>query len=83
MKSPDTHFEVSQSVALIPVVRQSSAYFLGVAQTIEVHLEEVEGGVIDINELEIRDISAQYSIHFTPLNPFSYCQKRMKIKNLT
>ena len=56
---------------------------VGVAQNIEVQFEDVEGGVIDINELDSRDISAQYSIHFIPLNPFSYCQKRMKIKNLT
>jgi hypothetical protein len=56
---------------------------LGVAQTIQVRLEDMEGGVIDLNELEIRDISAQYSINFISINPFSYCQKKMTIKNLT
>ncbi len=56
---------------------------LGVAQTIQVRLEDMEGGVVDLNELEIRDISAQYSINFISINPFSYCQKKMTIKNLT
>ncbi|CAF0848051.1 unnamed protein product [Rotaria sordida] len=55
----------------------------GVGQTIQVRLEDIEGGVIDLNELEIRDISAQYSIGFISINPFSYCQKKMTIKNLT
>ncbi|CAM4955682.1 unnamed protein product [Rotaria socialis] len=55
----------------------------GVAQTIQVRLEDIEGGVVDLNELEIRDISAQYSINFISINPFSYCQKKMTIKNLT
>lgn len=56
---------------------------LGVAQTIQVRFEDIEGGVIDLNELEVRDISAQYSINFITINPFSYCQKKMTIKNLT
>ncbi|CAF3429846.1 unnamed protein product [Rotaria sp. Silwood1] len=55
----------------------------GVAQTIQVRLEDIEGGVVDLNELEIRDISAQYSVSFISINPFSYCQKKMTIKNLT
>jgi hypothetical protein len=56
---------------------------LGVAQTIQVRLEDMEGGVVDLSELEIRDISAQYSVNFISINPFSYCQKKMTIKNLT
>jgi hypothetical protein len=56
---------------------------LGVAQTIQVRLEDVEGGVVDLNELEARDISAQYSINFISITPFSYCQKTIAIKNLT
>ena len=56
---------------------------LGIAQTIQVRLEEVEGGVVDMNELEARDISAQYSINFISITPYSYCQKKMIIKNLT
>ncbi|CAF2586646.1 unnamed protein product [Rotaria sp. Silwood2] len=55
----------------------------GVAQTIQVRLEDIEGGAVDLNELEIRDISAQYSVSFISINPFSYCQKKMTIKNLT
>ncbi len=56
---------------------------LGVAQTIQVRLEDMEGGVVDLSDLEIRDISAQYSVNFISINPFSYCQKKMTIKNLT
>ena len=55
----------------------------GVAQTIQVRLEDMEGGVVDLSELEVRDISAQYSVNFISINPFSYCQKKMTIKNLT
>lgn len=58
-------------------------FFVGVAQTIQVRLEDMEGGVMDLNELEVRDISAQYSVSFISINPFSYCQKKMTIKNLT
>jgi hypothetical protein len=54
-----------------------------VAQTIQVRLEDIEGGVVDLSELESRDISAQYSVNFISINPFSYCQKKMTIKNLT
>lgn len=53
------------------------------AQTIQVRFEDIEGGVIDLNELDVRDISAQYSVNFITINPFSYCQKKMTIKNLT
>lgn len=56
---------------------------VGVAQTIQVRFEDIEGGVADLNELEIRDISAQYSVSFITINPYSYCQKKMTIKNLT
>lgn len=55
---------------------------LGVAQTIQLRFEDIEGGVIDLNELDVRDISAQYSVNFITINPFSYCQKKMTIKNL-
>jgi hypothetical protein len=54
-----------------------------VAQVIQVRLEDIEGGVVDLNELEIRDISTQYSISFISITPFSYCQKKMIIANLT
>lgn len=43
----------------------------------------MEGGVVDLTELDVRDISAQYSVSFISINPFSYCQKKMTIKNLT
>lgn len=56
---------------------------LGIAQTIQVRLEDIEGGVVDLNELEARDISVQYSTNFISITPFSYCQKKMIIKNLT
>lgn len=65
---------------LLDVLTRSS---VGVAQTIQVRLEDMEGGVMDLNELEVRDISAQYSVSFISINPFSYCQKKMTIKNLT
>ncbi|CAF0870034.1 unnamed protein product [Didymodactylos carnosus] len=55
----------------------------GISQTIQIQLEEIEGGGTDIDELEFRDISAQYSIRFIPINPFSYCQKKLTIKNAT
>ena len=60
----------------------SEFHHLGVAQTIQVRFEDIEGGVVDLNELDVRDISAQYSINFITINPFSYCQKKLTIKNL-
>ncbi|UJR33118.1 hypothetical protein I4U23_020575 [Adineta vaga] len=82
--TPQTPGEFSEDFMMICDNGEVSRYKLkGTAQTIQVRLEEIEGGVLDLNELETRDISAQYSISFISITPFSYCQKKMIIKNLT
>ncbi|CAF1531605.1 unnamed protein product, partial [Adineta steineri] len=82
--TPQSTGEFTNEFIMICDNGEISRYTLkGVAQTIQIRLEDVEGGLVDLNELEIRDISTQYSINFISITPFSYCQKRILIKNLT
>ncbi|CAF0942455.1 unnamed protein product [Adineta ricciae] len=82
--TPQTPGEFTEEFMMICDNGEVSRHKLtGMAQTIQVRLEDVEGGVVDMNELEARDISAQYSVNFISITPYSYCQRKMIIKNLT
>ena len=57
--------------------------FVGEGQTAAVELMSVEDGLAEPAPGELCDITAQHLIRFDNLNPYTYIQKAVKLKNST
>ena len=60
-----------------------SVYCTGKGQEASMELVHVEGGVAEHYPDELPDYSAQHLIRFEPLNPFTYMQRAITVKNPT